>query len=278
MNRKEITERLVAAIEGGNIPWRQPFASFAHKNHFSKAIYRGINQLLLSLNVDASPHWGTFLQWKNAGCCVRKGAKASPVVFYANIEKTDDDGEEFSFRLLRHYPVFHVGQVDDPKGKFKNILEMKIETNFETAARIIDRCGADIRIGGNLAFYVPSENYIRIPHSGQFHSEEARLATIFHELGHWGDRNFLERKPMLDKKSSENAFDELIAEIAACFLCRACGVPTEWENHESYIASWLRAMKNDTAYILEASRHAAKITDTILQRAGLKVDSETDST
>ena len=276
MNRREITDRLVAAIEGGNIPWRKPFASFAHKNHFSKTIYRGVNQLLLSLNINASPHWGTFHQWKNAGCSVRKGAKASPVVFYAHVEKINDDGEEINYRLLRHYPVFHAGQVDDPNGKFKSILEQKIETNFETAARIIEHCGAEIRIGGNLAFYVPSENYIRIPHSGQFHSEEARLATLFHELGHWGDRNFLGRQPTPDKSSPEHAFKELVAEIAACFLCQSCGVPTEWENHESYIASWLQSMKNDTAYILEASRYAAKISDAILQRACVRNNLETD--
>jgi len=276
MNREEITNKFIAAIERGNIPWRKPFASIAHRNPFSKTIYRGVNQLLLSLNIDASPHWGTFPQWTNAGCRIRKGVKASPVVFYATIVKTNDDGEDVHYRLLRHYSVFHIGQVDDPDGKFNNIREMKVETDFGTAARIIAACGADIRIGGNAAFYIPSENYIRIPHSRQFRSEEVRLATLFHELGHWGNDNILGCNPPFDRKSPEYAFEELVAEIAACFLCRACGVPTEWENHESYIACWLRSMKNDTTYILEASRSASKIVDAFLQRAGINEDSESN--
>ena len=276
MNRREITDRFVKAIEGGSIPWRRPFACLAHKNHFSKTVYRGVNQLLLSINADAAPHWGTFHQWKNAGCNIRKGAKASPVVFYTNVEKTNDDGEEISYRFLRHYAVFHAGQVDDPQGKFKNILETKVETNFEMAAQIIDRSGADIRIGGNAAFFAPEKNYIRIPHSAQFHSEAARLATVFHELAHWGDKNILDRQPSIDKDSPEYAFEELVAEIAACFLCRACGIPADWADHESYIAFWLKSMKNDTAYIFAASRDAAQIADAILQRAGLTVESETE--
>ena len=278
MTRKEITDRFVAAIAQGNLPWRKPFARIAHQNPFSGTVYRGVNQLLLSLDMNASPHWGTYLQWKNAGCNVRKGAKASPIVFYGNVEKTNEEGEEVSFWLMRHYTVFHVGQVDDPMDKFKSIREMNIVTNFEIASRIIDNCGVDIRIGGNAAFYVPSENFIRVPHSSQFQSEEARLAVLFHEIGHWGDHTILERKPELDKKSPGYAFEELVAEIAACFLCQACGVPTDWDTHAGYITSWIQAMQNDPAYIFEASRDATKITDAILQRAGIKSEMEEEGT
>ena len=274
MTHREITDRFVAAIAKGNLPWRKPFARIAHQNPFSGTVYRGVNQLLLSLDMNASPHWGTFLQWKNAGCCVRKGAKASPIVYYGNIEKTNDDGENVNYWLLRHYSVFNVEQIDDPKDKFKNIREQKIVTNFDMAARIIDNCGVDIRIGGNAAFYVPSENYIRIPHSNQFDSEVSRLAVLFHEIGHWGDHTILERKPTLDKSTPEYAYEELVAEIAACFLCQSCGVPTEWDNHAGYVASWLQSMKNDTSYIFAASRDATKIADTILQRAGIQTEPE----
>jgi len=276
MNRREITDRFIAAIAKGNVPWRQPFAKLPHRNPFTGTIYRGVNQLLLALNDNTVPHWGTFNQWKNAGCNVRRGAKATPVVFYTTVEKVKPSGEEISYPLLRKYFVFHAGQIDDPQGKFKDILETKIETNFEMAARIIDSCGADIRIGGNAAFFRPADNFIRIPHSSQFHSEEARLATAFHELAHWAAGNILGHKISEDARSSEYAFAELVAEIAACFLCQACGIPTDWENHEGYIADWLTAMKNDTAYIWTASRDAAKIADAILQRAGVKNESEPD--
>jgi antirestriction protein ArdC len=114
--------------------------------------------------------------------------------------------------------------------------------------------------------------YIRIPHSNQFDSEVLRLAVLFHEIGHWGDHTILERKPTLDKSTPEYAYEELVAEIAACFLCQSCGIPTEWDNHAGYVASWLQSMKNDTSYIFAASRDATKIADTILQRAGIQTE------
>ena len=274
MKREEITDRILKAIEGGTLPWRRPWAFLAHQNCFSGKAYQGINQILLSLDIDASPHWGTFMQWKGAGVSVRKGEKATQVVFFSVIEKEDTEGNKRSRPFMRHYCVFHVGQVDDPDGKFKHILEAKIETDYEAAEGIFEKSGADIRIGGNRAFYIPGENYLRLPHSGQFESEEERLATAFHELGHWGDRNILGKELSTDKKSPDYAYGELVAELTACFLCQACGVPNDFDNHESYIASWIRAMKNDTSYIWRASKDASKISDELLKRAGIKHDEE----
>ncbi len=274
MKREEITSRILKAIEGGTLPWRRPWARLAHRNHFSGKKYQGINQILLSLDLDASPHWGTFMQWKGAGASVRKGETATPVVFFSLLDYEDDDGNKRSRPFMRHYSVFHAGQVDDPDGKFKCILEEKIETDYETANRIFEMSGADIRIGGNRAFYIPGENYLRLPHSGQFENEEERLATGFHELGHWGDRNILGKELSTDKKSPDYAYGELVAELTACFLCQSCGVPNDFENHESYIASWIRAMKNDTGYIWRASKDASRIADRLLDKAGIKEEAE----
>ena len=278
MNRKEITDKIIAAIEQGRIPWRSPFARVAHRSLFSNKSYQGVNQILLSLNSDASPYWGTFVQWKMSGCGVRKGEKASTVVYYKIIEKTRDDAEEekkITYPVMRSYAIFHIGQVDDPNGKFSHLLDERIVTDFETAGQIIEASGADIRIGGNEAFYRPSENYIRIPALDQFVSEEERLATVFHELGHWGERNIIGNERSVDDES-RRAFGELVAELTACFLCQSCGVPSDLTNHASYVGSWLRAMKNDAAYIFEASKMASQIADGLLAKAGITVGEETD--
>jgi len=277
MNRKDITDKIVASIERDRIPWRSPFASIAHRNVFSKKPYRGLNQFMLSFDFDASPYWGSFAQWRDAGCWVRKGEKASTVIYYKTIVKVSDDDEKFTYPVLRHYSIFHVGQVDDPEGKFSHLLDTVIETDFETASHIIQASVADIRIGGNGAFYHPRKNYIRIPTSGQFESEEERIATIFHELGHWGERNIIGyKRPGIDSEV-ERAFGELVAEMTACFLCQSCGVPNDIANHESYIASWLKAMKNDPAYIFQASKMASQIADGILERAGINVNEEAEA-
>ena len=277
MNRKEITDKIVASLEQGHIPWRSSFARIAHRNLFSQKRYKGINQFLLSLNIDASPYWATFAQWRAAGCGVRKGEKASAVIYYKTIEKINDDDERITYPFMRYYSIFHIGQVDDPDGKFKDLLNAAIETDFETANHIIQASGADIRIGGNMAFYSPDENYIRIPSSGQFESEVERIATVLHELGHWAERNILGQERPKEDCHSEYAFGELVAEMTACFLCQTCGVPSDLKNHESYIGRWLKAMKNDTGYIFQASKMASQIADGILERAGIHEDEEAET-
>lgn len=104
--------------------------------------YHGINQLLLSLNESAFPFWGTFMQWKGAECSVRKSEKASRVVFFTVIQKTkEEDGETKivdRFPVLRYYNIFHVGQVDDSKNKFKHLIETETKSDYETIVQKLD--------------------------------------------------------------------------------------------------------------------------------------------
>jgi antirestriction protein ArdC len=277
MNRQEMTNKIIDAMEKGVCPWKKPWANIAHRNIFSRKIYRGMNQILLSLNKNALPYWGTFLQWKDAGCGVRKGEKASQVVFFTTIEvdEFDDEGViEIRRPVLRYYNVFHIGQVNDPDDKFKYLIDTKIESDFETANKILMNCGAEIRVGGNVAFYCVAENYVRIPFAEQFDNEAERIAIIFHELGHWGDRNILGKELSCNKESPDYAYGELVAELTACFLCQNCAVPSDFENHESDIATWIAAMKNDYNYLWRASRDASKISDAILQKARILQDAE----
>jgi antirestriction protein ArdC len=244
-----------------------------------------MNQILLNCRDAAAPYWGTFMQWKNAGFPVRKGEKASQVIFFTVLEKEEMslDSEDFGttknkkFPFMRYYSIFHAGQVDDPDEKFKDIIETKIETDYETANKIIEHSHVEIRIGGNSAFYSNNEKYIVIPLSRQFVSEEEHIATIFHELAHWADRNILGTPPSMEKNDTEYAYGELVAELAACFLCQARAMPDHLENHKNYIASWGREMKNNVGYIWKASRDASKIADDFLKQAGIKTEEQNDT-
>ena len=44
---------------------------------------------------------------------------------------------------------------------------------------------ADIRTGGNEALYLPSPDYIRMPHLKAFENTGHYYATLLHECGHW---------------------------------------------------------------------------------------------
>lgn len=83
-------------------------------------------------------------------------------------------------------------------------------------------------------------------------------------------------KSRLDRLDSKNkrgyAFEELVAELSAAFLCNQLGVSSEpREDHVQYLASWLSALKNDTDYIFQAASMAQKAVDYM---DGLQLDLE----
>jgi antirestriction protein ArdC len=64
-----------------------------------------------------SAEWGTYQQWQERKAQVRKGEKATTVVFwkFANDSREADDGETTTSCLLlftRGYSVFNAAQVD----------------------------------------------------------------------------------------------------------------------------------------------------------------------
>src|SRR5438128_2130366 len=124
-----VTSQIITAIEKGVGTWRMPWHTsgrhaFSPINVASRKAYRGINTLCLWSAAEAkgyeSGEWGTYKQWQERGAQVRKGEKATTVVFwkFANASTETQDGEETpaasSSRLLftRGYPVFNAAQVD----------------------------------------------------------------------------------------------------------------------------------------------------------------------
>src|SRR5712691_6382763 len=110
-----ITDRVLALLEQGTAPWRQPWDSAMGlpRNLFSQRSYRGINVWLLTAMGYALPFWATFHQVTAAGGSVRKGARGVPVVFW-NIYDHEDPvtGEVEKRFVLRQYTVFNAAQLD----------------------------------------------------------------------------------------------------------------------------------------------------------------------
>ena len=79
-----ITDRILALLEQGTVPWQQPWDSAMGlpRNLFSQRPYRGINVWLLTAMGFPSPFWATFHQVKAAGGTVHKGERGVPVVFW----------------------------------------------------------------------------------------------------------------------------------------------------------------------------------------------------
>ena len=103
-----------------------------------------------------------------------------------------------------------------------------------------------------------------MPKKEQFKTQEGFYSTAFHELSHWtGHKSRLNRPKGNKKGSKAYAFEELIAEISASFIC--CHLGFEYSTqHSAYVKSWLEVLKEDKKAIFRASSQAQKATEFIL--------------
>jgi putative DNA primase/helicase len=89
---EQVTDRIIAQLELGNIPWRKEWKVTGHSsipsNYTTKKPYRGINiLLLLSCAFDGDARFLTYKQAQGIGAQVRKGEKGIPIVFWSTFEK-----------------------------------------------------------------------------------------------------------------------------------------------------------------------------------------------
>lgn len=272
--QETVTAQIVSQLEQGAAPWIKPWKAdtTADRNLVSGKAYRGINRLLLGMSSMAtgygSPTWATFQQWREKGASVRRGEKATHIVFFKPVSKeTVSEGgetETAKYALLRGYCVFNAGQVDG----FSEASPASTVTEFERherAEETMRRTGAVIRHGGDAAFYAPSQDMVQLPNKAAFHAPANYYATAFHELTHWtGAKSRLDRD--LDKGRFGNpayAFEELVAEMGAAFLCAEHGVQGEIR-HAGYIQHWINALRENDRAIFKASALAQKAADYLL--------------
>ena len=89
--RQELTDKFVAALDEGRIPWERPWdevgISARPRNAVSGHEYTGANRMVLTLTqLDqkyADPRWLTFNQARNLGGGVEKGQKGTPIEFWS---------------------------------------------------------------------------------------------------------------------------------------------------------------------------------------------------
>lgn len=280
--RAKITDQIIEALtKGGLPPWRMPWRSDPNAgfpmNVVSKHKYQGINPLLLQLanmrHGFTSKWWATFKQWDELGAKVlrrpndvKPGEWGTTIVFWKPLEIVEEgeNGQELkkTIFILKTYVVFNADQVEGSNHLRCGSVPACDSVSYDEADRAIAATGAEIRHGGNQAFYSRKQDYIQVPCREQFSAPEY-YETILHELTHW-----TEHPSRLDWHQADRpyAMGELIAEMGSCFLATELNIPNAdtLPNHASYLQSWLREMKSDPKYIFEASKHASKSSDFIL--------------
>lgn len=273
---KEITDKIISALETAGAwerPWKVLGGGVA-KNVVSKKPYKGINSVILMIQAHdkgySSSQWGTYKQWKDKKCQVKKGEKATRVIFWKFFEnKTSTDAEHqdgentdnHTSMMARSYSVFNADQVD---GWTPEIAEPATENErVEQAERFFGKIGADIRHGGDSAHYLPSGDYIQMPELSRFKSSEYYYSTLAHEAIHWtGAKNRLDRDLKGRFGSEAYAVEELIAELGAAFLSAHLGLSEQpRDDHAQYVASWIKVLKSDNRAIFTAASKAQAAVD-----------------
>jgi antirestriction protein ArdC len=277
--RSSITSTIIDALKNGGLPpWRKPWsndpnAPGLHTSMSTGNPYRGINQLLTQVSAMRqgfkSKWWGTFNQIKQNGASVSRGQKGTHVVLFKKIERerVDEAGDEVkdNFFVMREFTVFNAEQttgLEQFRIGFAKPQNNSVE-RYENADAVIDTSGADIRYGGNEAFYNPPGDFIQLPHRHQFESPEAAYETTFHELTHWSEHV---SRLKWNRADEGYAMGELIAEMSACLMMAELGLPTSTnlQNHASYLKHWLDGMAGDSKFIFKAASQASKAVDYLL--------------
>ena|GEM_PF-67371 len=305
MSRKdmyqEVTNIIIEALQEGVRPWIKPWGdsspALSMPLRHNGETYNGINVLILwsvAMKMEySSPYWMTYKQAKQLGGQVRKGEKAAPVFYAGSLKVEDDDpqantdenGEKF-IRYMKSYAVFNVEQIDDLPEKYNPapFIAPQIEENMQRSAAaetFIKHTGADMRSGFDRAYFHTVEDYIGLPDFEEFKTTHGYYSTAFHELGHWtGHKSRLDRiKKTNDRRSTEYAFEELIAEISAAFLCVDHGINTDFEGqHVSYIQTWLQLLKDDKKAIFRAASAAQKAANYLHELQPTQPDNDPDGT
>jgi len=276
---EQVTSQIIAALEAGTRPWSPSWATATLPLRSNRIPYRGINIMLLwastQLGGYSSPYWFTFKQAKELGGCVRKGEKGSMVVYSNTIVRDGEtDGDEKVIPFLKRYVVFNLEQIDGLEDRYPapalNVANSD-ERSIELDAAF-ERTGIALAHGGHSAFYRPSTDSITLPAFGSFRSADAYYATLAHEMIHaTGHKTRLGRDTLANYSTSdcERAKEELIAEIGAAYLCAALGTAAqERDDHASYIASWLKVLRNDKRAIFKAATAAQAASDCVLALMG----------
>lgn len=142
----------------------------------------------------------------------------------------------------------------------------KIINNYPNAPKI------EIRETDRACYY-PSLDRVQMPLIDQFVSSEEYYSTFNHELIHSTGHNSrlnrldVQKGEFADSKNGSHkayAFEELVAEIGACFLNRVAGVNHDFEQTQAYINGWIKALKKNPKWIVLASQKAQAGADHIL--------------
>lgn len=276
---EQVTNDIIVQLEAGAPPWVKVWDSeaggFLPANAATRRQYSGINIAILwsvaGRHSYPTHEWMTFKQALELGANVRKGEKATQIVFVKQLTRSDEHVKDTSnegaedirspkkVTVLKTFAVFNVAQIDGLIPSVSPLaIERAVDEHFTRVQEFVGRAGVEVTHGPYEPCYIPSLDSVCLPVREAFHANENYYATLLHECVHWtGAGHRLNRELRNRYGSKEYAAEELVAELGAAFLCAHLGVKGEIR-HAGYIGSWLKLLTEDMRAIFTAAAKASE--------------------
>ena len=270
-----ITQRILNELANGVLPWRKTWKSGLPKSLATGREYRGLNILVLGTTPYASRYWLTYREAERHGGHVRKGERATPVIYWKwrTLEELrrleEETGQE---NLVPCVPfvsaVFNLEQVEGVATPADDLPGH--HDRLQVADQMLEVMPDKPEIIHTLTStpaYSPRFDRVTMPHLSQFESADEYYTTLFHELTHSvGSPRRLNRFGEVEGDRFEQySFEELVAEFGAAFLCGFAGIQNRRTEslQASYIEGWARVFKQDSRILVRAASAAQRAADYI---------------
>lgn len=262
-----ISDKVLSLLESGVKPWERPWISprgGTFKNLFSQAPYSGSNPMICAIDMMifgySSTYFVGFKQANDHGWIIKKGSKATSIVWGGSYLVEDEDGNESRRSAFKWLPVFNLDCVDDSGSTIK-IADFLPDSGavpapvpvIDDLEAIVTASGANIKYGGSEAFYCPSLDSIQLPDRSAFVDSIGFYSVAIHELSHWTGH-----KSRLNRERSSYPFEELVAEMGSAMVLSDRGFEQRLDNHAAYIDGWLRRIKDEPRALFKAIGLASK--------------------
>ena len=271
-----VTARILSQLDAGVVPWRKTWTTGLPKSLTTGKEYRGANILILGMASFSSRYWVTYREAQRLGGHVRRGERASPVVFWkwrtpqelARLREKSGR-EDLAPCVPFTAAVFNLDQVEGVSRPEDDVPSRRND-RFEIADKMLDVMPDQpeiVHAATREPSYSPRFDRVTLPHLSQFESAAEYYATLFHELVHaTGAEKRLNRFGQVEGDRVERySFEELVAEFGAAFLGAFAGIesPGTEALQASYIQGWAAALRKDQRLVVRAASAAQRATDYI---------------
>ena len=263
-----VVKPILEAIEKGTAPWQKGWVSKGGMpmNHFSEYKYSIGNCVSCWVH---NEHYGyqsnRFVPVKAAFKLgfKMKGEKGDPVrktfpiYYYSPVERDPESGDVLKPPFMN---VTNTANIEQFEG-IEHISEpVFIHDGADLTPATELQVALDIQVKEGEPSYSPTLDIVRMPDLCQFKTVKGYLSTMFHEFAHaTGHEKRLKRDMTGRFGTPEYAFEELIAELSAVFLCAEKGIDYDIEHHASYLEHWAKLLKDDSTKFIKASQAANKV-------------------